>query len=154
MKISETFSGTYFKAADFPNPRTFEIEAVTSVTFDEGRKPAVRFHGENQQLALNKTNAFALANAFGDETDSWPGHQVKVFAVPTFYQGRPTKGLCVQPLAAPANEIAPPPSAPPSQPSAPQPVAPQLPPNQTPAAQQPTPQAEAPLQAPRIDYEA
>jgi len=154
MKISETFSGTYFKAADFPNPRTFVIEAVTSVTFNEGQKPAVRFHGENQQLALNKTNAFALANAFGDDTDAWAGHQVKVFAVPTFYQGRPTKGLCVQPLAAPANEIAPPPSAPPSQPSAPQPVAPQLPPNQTPAAQQPTPQAEAPLQAPRIDYEA
>jgi len=154
MKISETFSGTYFKAADFPNPRTFVIEAVTSVTFNEGQKPAVRFHGENQQLALNKTNAFALANAFGDDTDAWAGHQVKVFAVPTFYQGRPTKGICAQPLAAPANEIAPPPSAPPSQPSAPQLVPQQLQPNQGAASQQPASQAETSFQAPRIDYEA
>jgi hypothetical protein len=154
MKISETFSGTYFKAADFPNPRTFVIEAVTSATFDEGQKPAVRFHGETQQLVLNKTNGFALANAFGDDTDAWHGHQVQVFAVPTFYQGRPTKGICVQPVTPQGNANPQTPSATSSQRLAPQSVAQQLRPNQGAASQQPASQAETSFQAPRIDYEA
>lgn len=154
MKISETFSGLYFKAVDFPTPRSLVIDSVLKVTFDEGDKPAIRFHGEKKQLVLNKTNAFSLANAFGDDTGSWRGCQVEVSAVPTFFKGERVMGICVQPLATQASVIAPSPSAPASQPSVPQSVAQQLPPNQIPAAQQPTPQPSAPFQPPRIDYDA
>jgi|AntAceMinimDraft_11_1070367.scaffolds.fasta_scaffold02862_3 hypothetical protein len=145
MKISETFSGSYFKAADFPTPRTFVIESISEVKFEEGSKPVVRLQGERQQLALNKTNGFVLASVFGDDTESWTGHQIQVSAVPTLYQGRPVNGLKVQPLTPPGNlsgQIA---SATPATPAARQ-----LPPSLTPPPQLLTPQ----VQAPRVDYDA
>ena len=147
MKISETFSGSYFKAADFPTPRTFVIEAITKVTFDEGSKPAVRLQGERQQLVLNKTNAFVLASAFGDDTECWKGHQIQVFATPTFFEGKQVKGLCVQPLSQTAAATGQFPAASPS--PAPQPQ--QLP---TAPPQSSTPPVEPSVQAPSFDYDA
>ena len=154
MKISETFSGSYFKAADFPTPRALVIESVTKVTFDEGPKPAVRFQGERQQLVLNKTNAFTLVNIFGDDTDLWSGKQVQISAVPIFFQGKQVKGLCVQPYSPAGSGNGPIPTAPSLPSPLPQSVVPQIPQKQIPASQQPTPQAEAPFQAPTIDYDA
>tara|TARA_R110002096_G_scaffold72702_1_gene172856 strand:+ start:42 stop:506 length:465 start_codon:yes stop_codon:yes gene_type:complete len=153
MKISETFSGCYFKAADFPTPRNLVIESVMKVTFDEGPKPAVRFQGERQQLVLNKTNAFTLANAFGDDTDLWSGKHIQIFAVPTFFQGKQVKGLCIQPLTQPGNGNEPVPTVVPSPPPIMQPAAQQIPENQFSASQQSTPQTEASFHPPTIDYE-
>ncbi len=162
MKISQTFSSGYFKAADVPTPRTLVIESVTSVTFNEGTKPLIRFKEEKQQLVVNKTNAFVLAHAYGDDTDLWPGHQIQLFSATTTYKGRPTEGICVRPLSGPSDVNArtlpaatgesPLPAV--SVPTPPQPAPQQLPPNQIPAAQQPTPPAHRPLQAPRINYES
>lgn len=101
MRISETYTGNYFRASDFNQPRTFVVEAVSSVSFDDSQKPVVHLFGEKQRLALNKSNAFTLADAFGDETDGWIGKQIQVFAAPTFYQGKPVKGICVQPVTSP-----------------------------------------------------
>lgn len=163
MKISETFSGSYFKAADFTTPRTFVIESVAEATFDEGSKPAIKFRGETQQLVLNRTNAFTMAHALGDDTDSWRGHQIQVFSVPTFFQGKQVKGICVQPLGQPGgahgqfptvadqtSQIAA--SQNPATPPSPQPVAQQLPPSHIPAPQQSTPRTDPRVQAPNIDY--
>lgn len=102
MKISATYSGKYLKAADVPTPRTLVIQSVTEVTFDERSKLAIRFQGDDQQLVLNKTNALTLADAFGDETDLWGGKHIQIFVVPTFFQGKQVKGLCVQPLIPPS----------------------------------------------------
>ena len=167
MKISETFSGTYFKAADFPTPRSLVIESVTMVTFEEGPKPAIRFHGEKQQLVLNRTNGYVLANAFGDDTEVWRGKHIQVLALPTFFQGKPVKGLCVQPLSQAGDAqgqvsviadqtsptaASPAPATPPSPAS--QSGAQLLSPSPMPSSQPLTPQSDRPVQAPKIDYDA
>lgn len=98
MKISETFSGTYYNAKDFAQSRTLTIESVVQSEFEDGCKPAVKFQGESRQLVLNKTNAIVLAHAMGDETDRWTGRQIQVFTAPTSFQGRMTQGIRVQPV--------------------------------------------------------
>jgi hypothetical protein len=160
MKISETFSSSYFKAIDFPTPRTLVIESVVEVTFDEGPKPAIRFQGERKQLVLNKTNAKTMVHAYGDDTEAWRGHQIQAFAVSTFFQGRPVKGICVQPLTRLDNASGQIPLALPPQSAAPQPAVQQLPPSLTqpstaqPSTPQPTTHPVAPsVQAPIVEYD-
>jgi hypothetical protein len=155
MKISETFSGSYFNAADFPTPRTLVIESVTKVTFPDGSKPAVRLQGERQQLVLNKTNAFVLASAFGDDTECWKGRQIQVVAKPTFYQGNQTQGMSVQPLNQTGAATGQFPAASPLPAPQPQQVPTALTsPPQSSTPQPSTPPVEPSVQAPSVDYDA
>lgn len=89
MKMSEQFAGNYFKAADLPQPRVLTIQAVTQEKMPEGdAKPVMRFVGEQQQLVLNKTNAFCCVEMFGDETAAWAGQQVELYATTKHQDGK------------------------------------------------------------------
>jgi hypothetical protein len=97
MKISEQFAGSYFKAQDLPRPRVLTIQDCTQAKMPEGEtKPALRFVGEQQQLILNKTNAFCLAEWFGDDTNGWNGRQIELYATTTSFGGRMVPAIRVR----------------------------------------------------------
>jgi hypothetical protein len=56
-------------------------------TFESGRK-----------LGLNGTSVGALMCEFGTDTDSWPGHEVEVYAGQVKYQGNLKDAVLVRPL--------------------------------------------------------
>lgn len=97
MKISEQFSGgKYFKADHIQVPITLTIESVVGLKMFEGLKPAIRFVGEGRLLVLNKTNAHIIAQCLGDETVFWPGHEIRLMAEETTFDGKSTRGIRVQ----------------------------------------------------------
>lgn len=97
MKISEQFAGSYFKAQDLPQPRVLTIQDVTQAKMPEGdTKPALRFVGEQQQLVLNKTNAYSLAEWFGDDTTAWTGRAVELYSTTTSFGGRMVPAIRVR----------------------------------------------------------
>jgi hypothetical protein len=146
MKISEQFAGSYFKAQDLPRPRVLTIQDCTQAKMPEGEtKPALRFVGEQQQLILNKTNAFCLAEWFGDDTNGWNGRQIELYATTTSFGGRMVPAIRVRLPQQPAPQptVVPPQYPPQYQPPAPvpQPTPPPQyqPPQQWPAPPQPAP---------------
>ena len=56
------------------------------------------YDGQEKALVLNKTNATALANAFGKKYANWVGELVSLFSAPTSYG----EGVRVRPLRKPA----------------------------------------------------
>lgn len=95
MKISQTISTPSYRASDFPAPITAVIEAVTQVIFDNQPKVCLILEGHTKRLLLNRTNAMALAHAFGDETDDWAGRHVQVWSEMTTFNGRDVPGIRV-----------------------------------------------------------
>ena len=138
MRISQTFAGSYLKAADIPQPKLLTIEAVILAKMPEGdEKPVVNFVGSDQSLVLNKTNATILADMYGDETAAWHGRQVELYATTTSFGGRMVPCVRVRAPQHPA-------------PTAPQPPAmpqPPVPSAVQPAVQQPAPPADYPVDA-------
>ena len=98
MRVSESFA-VYFKASDFVAPRTMTIEKVAVVNFKDGRKMVVKFVDEVRLLVLNKTNAFTLSDAFGDETDHWIGKKIQLGTTDVFYNGQVVTGICVSSIS-------------------------------------------------------
>lgn len=97
MKISEQFSGSYLKASDLPTPKVFTIAGCGQATMPDGSvKPALQFAGETQSLVLNKTNAFCLAEWFGDNTDGWLNQQVELYSTTTSFSGRMVPAIRVR----------------------------------------------------------
>jgi hypothetical protein len=95
MRISDCFSNVYFKANDFELPLRMTIEEVVFAEFKGGKKPAVKFVGEDRQLVLNKTNGFILSTAFGDETDHWIGREIQLSAIDVMFDGRIVRSISV-----------------------------------------------------------
>ena len=62
---------------------------------DDERKLVLRFENGGRAMILNKTNGDTLADAYGDDYDTWAGHEITLFVVPNVYQGKP--GLRVRP---------------------------------------------------------
>jgi hypothetical protein len=97
MRISEQFAGSYLKASDLPQPKVFVIAGCETVTMpDQTTKPALRFAGEPQQLVLNKTNAYCLAEWFGDDTNGWLNRQVELYSTTTSFSGRMVPAIRVR----------------------------------------------------------
>jgi hypothetical protein len=90
MKISEAFSGNYLKASDLPQPRVLIVQAITMETIGEERtsKPILRFIGEQRGLVVNKVNGLEIASWYGDDTQTWIGQPVELYAAQTFFSGR------------------------------------------------------------------
>jgi hypothetical protein len=86
MKVSEDYAGKTMSAkwlaTTLKNHNRKElvatIESVRKHQFDpkEPAKYVLSFVGKEMEAAINKTNAFALANDLGDDADSWPGNKV------------------------------------------------------------------------------
>src|SRR5262249_40019095 len=64
----------------------------------EAKTKPVLYLEDEKPMVLNASNLEALSDAFGDDTDTWPGHKVKIRGVKTQYQGKAVDGLRVQPV--------------------------------------------------------
>jgi hypothetical protein len=63
---------------------------------DGTQKPALCLVGVSKKLVLNRTNATAIANAFGPDVNGWMGKQLNLFSTPVSFQGRLTDAIRVQ----------------------------------------------------------
>lgn len=99
MNINEEFPTKYLKASDLGgNVAKVQIAHVDSeqIGKDKDRRLVLYFRGKQKGMVLNKTNARAIADVFGDETDNWTGGDIEVFSMKVEYQGRMVDGLRIR----------------------------------------------------------
>jgi hypothetical protein len=109
-QVFETSASKYLKAADLNGREvTARIAGVQIEQFgkDGDRKPVVSFEGKSKGLALNKTNARAIAAMYGDETNSWTGREITLYPTQTEFAGAMVD--CIRIRAAAKNRAAAPP---------------------------------------------
>ena len=98
MNVNQVYTGNFLKAADLGNTRAkVTISKVTLEEMDDKtHKLCIHFIGKQLGLLLNKTNAFIIAQAFGDESDSWKGQSIEIYSHQVMFQGKPVQGIAVQ----------------------------------------------------------
>ena len=106
MRISEAYPSKYLKAADLDGQdRTVNIRACVQEELGQGAemetKPVLYFDGGQKGLVLNKTNAQAIAEDFGDDTEAWTGREIVLFIQKVTYQGKLTPAIRVRTQATP-----------------------------------------------------
>ena len=117
---------TYLKKEDFPQPTRVQIAQFKRETIGKGSEEelvlVVYFHGYDQGMVVNKTNANRLVAIFGDDMEAMIGKSVAVHNDPNVdFGGKQVGGLRFMIETAP-----PPPMAQPApMPQGNQPMAPQ-----------------------------
>ncbi len=106
MRISEAYPSKYLKAADLDGQdRTVSIRACIQEELGQGSemevKPVLYFDGGPKGLVLNKTNAQAIAEDYGDDTEAWAGREIVLFIQKVTFQGKLTPAIRVRVQAAP-----------------------------------------------------
>ena len=97
MRMSEEFPSKYLKADDLMGREVrVTIARVEREKMGDDFKPVVYFNGKEKGVVLNKTNAFTIANAYGDETADWFGNDVILFSVMTEYGGKTAPAIRVR----------------------------------------------------------
>jgi hypothetical protein len=74
------------------------IERFEIITLDGKTKGVIFVAGCSKGLVLNVTNTDALANAFGDEMESWVGKTVEIFKDRCQFKGKPVDCCRVRPI--------------------------------------------------------
>lgn len=117
MNINNAYPSRFLRSADIEGDQTYTIKNIEVETVGQGKdaeeKPIVYFEEVEQGLALNKTNANAIAALYGPETDAWPGKRVTLFSTEVEFAGKMTLAIRVR-LKAPGSGKAAPKSAPPA----------------------------------------
>lgn len=66
---------------------TVKIRAVKAETLrnksGSDKKPVIYFHGSDKGFACNKTNAEAIVNMYGPETEKWVGQKITLYPTQT-----------------------------------------------------------------------
>ena len=89
MNIATAFPSKYLRAADLGTATpTVTISHVTNETVGEDSRLVVYFAGKEKGLVLNKTNANAIAELLGTETDDWTDGRIKLVKARVDYQGK------------------------------------------------------------------
>ena len=95
MKVSEIYTSgnkTLLNSAKCRDNGYFgRMLTITDVEAREIRgktKLVVCFEQIPEALALNRTNALILANAFGDDTNAWIGKQITLVPTKRMFQGQ------------------------------------------------------------------
>ncbi len=93
MRISQEYPSKYLKAGDLGGQdRTVRIRACVKEELGQGSekesKPVLYFEGHTKGLVCNKTNAVAVAEAYGDDTEAWTGRDIVLFVLNVEYQGK------------------------------------------------------------------
>ncbi len=122
MKISETYPSKYLKAFDLAGQdRAVKIRACVQEELGQGAekevKPVLYFDGGQKGLVLNKTNATAIAEDYGDDTEAWIGRDIVLFVREVDYKGKLTPSIRVRVQKAPQAVVPPRPA--PGAPAAP-----------------------------------
>ena len=89
MKIGEAFPGSYLRHEDLKGAKIeLRMDHVEVEKVGDDTKPVLYFAGKEKGLVLNKTNANRIAEAYGDETDDWKGHPIKIYPTKTDFAGK------------------------------------------------------------------
>lgn len=89
MNINGAFPSDYLKESDLQGKTfTMTMGRVEIAKLGDDQKPILYFQGAEKGLALNKTNANTIADAYGPETDNWHGKKLEVYPSETDYQGK------------------------------------------------------------------
>ena len=106
MRISEAYPSKYLKAADLAGQdRTVSIRNCVQEELGQGTemetKPVLYFDVGHKGLVLNKTNATAIAEDYGDDTEAWVGRGVELFVQKVAFQGKLMPAIRVRTQATP-----------------------------------------------------
>jgi hypothetical protein len=104
MKVSEIKASQrrYLQSASVKaQPIVATITNLAMETVGQGAeaktKPVLYLENE-KPMVLNASNLETLGEAFGDDSDDWPGHKIKIRCVKTQFQGKAVDGLRVDPI--------------------------------------------------------
>jgi hypothetical protein len=100
--FDDMYGSKYLAATDVKKSITTVIEQVEQDDFarqGERKKMKAILHlrGFKKPMILNKTNALALATAFGKDMTEWPGKKIVVKPEQTSFSGKPVMGLRTYP---------------------------------------------------------
>jgi hypothetical protein len=86
VRVSQDYAGKFMSATWFARTLkehrlkelTLTIKGVRLHEFKTGEKPkyVLSFEGKEMEAPISKTNAYALANDLGDDSDTWVGNKV------------------------------------------------------------------------------
>lgn len=84
MKLKDLYPSKYLKAADIDEEggevraliKCIKIEELQDPERGKEDKPILYFLRIDKGLVMNKTNAEIIGDAYGDETDTWPGKEI------------------------------------------------------------------------------
>ena len=94
MKISSEFPSSYLKASDLQGREVrVTMGRVEHEEIGQDKKLALYFKGKDKPMILNKTNAYTISDAYGDDTADWFDQPLILFSIRTEYQGKPVDGL-------------------------------------------------------------
>ncbi len=96
MKISNRFSGKFFKSDDLNSDLKLTIGTVKDEELNGITKPVFYFDNSNQGLVLNKTNAQTISGAYGDETDDWTGKEIIIYPTEIDFRGERKKAIRIK----------------------------------------------------------
>lgn len=92
VDINEVYKSQsdYIKAEDIGHQMwTFTIRTADVKTFDNGdSKIVLTFDEWDKGLPLNVTNARAIADLYGHNSNAWIGKQIMLFSMPVKFQDR------------------------------------------------------------------
>lgn len=118
VDVSEMYKSNseYLKAEDLGTSMpTLTIQASDVKHFDNGdSKLVLQFTETDKTMPLNMTNARAIAEIHGNNSEGWTGKQIMLFTMPVDFQGRQVQAIRVRAPAsqqswqAPANTAPPP----------------------------------------------
>jgi hypothetical protein len=100
-QISKSYGGKWLKADDIPMPRGIRttIDEVTEEELGRGADKQTKLvawlKGQDKGLVLNKTNATALAELYGDESDDWAGKPIALTVGKAMFEGKKVDSIMV-----------------------------------------------------------
>ena len=100
MRISDQFPSKYLRAADLDGREVTVTMAgvkMEPVVQGEPDKLILYFKGKEKGVVLNKTNATAISNLYGDDTDEWEGEDITLFPAMVSFQGNTVPAIRVKP---------------------------------------------------------
>ena len=110
MNINEQFTSKYLKASDLQGRDvTVKMGRVEQEKIGDDQKLILYFQGKERGMVLNRTNANAIADVYGGETNDWYGQTIILFEQMVDFQGKRVPGLRVRAPRrdAPARQVAP-----------------------------------------------
>lgn len=113
MQLNEVFPSNYIKAADLKGRAVSVVISAASIEkLGEDRKLVLKFQGKEKGLVTNKTNANRIGYLYGNDTDSWIGKEIVLYADLVDFQGKTVEAIRVRPPEQRSTEVATPAPAP------------------------------------------
>lgn len=89
VSVNDSYAGNHLAAADLKGRECrLTVASVSMEKLGDDHKLVAYFRGTEKDLVLNKTNANAIAEMYGDETELWTGRDIVIFPTQTDFGGK------------------------------------------------------------------